>query len=272
MNPYIYISYHCINSMDLASIIKKIKGKKELEGISDLVIKDNLLRYIKKHSVNIEKLSNKDSKIIIKDIRSELRFFVGQYQFKVKDRGKVLNKDDFDELLKTHSSSSERLSFYPVLKKILSDLKIKSILDLGCGLNPLALSQKNIEYFASDINEKELSIIQEYFKKNNINGKTFVYDLRNISNDLPKTDLTILLKVLDVVSKNDKKLSEKIILNIGSRYLLVSFSIKKLSGKPMNFPERKWFEKMLLRNKLRYEKFYSENEVFYLIFLGISLQ
>mgnify|MGYP001613050055 CR=1 FL=1 len=256
--------------MDLTSIIKKIKEKKELEGISDLVIKGNLLKYKKKHSVNIEKLSNQDLKIIIKDIRSELRFFVGQYQFKVKGRRKILDRDNSDELLKTHSSTSERLDFYPSLKKIISDLKIKSILDLGCGLNPLALSQKNIEYLASDINEKELSIIQEYFKKNNINGKTFVYDLRNISNDLPKTDLTILFKVLDVVSKNDRKLSEKIILNISSRYLLVSFSIKKISGKPMNFPERRWFEKILLRNKLRYKKFYSENEVYYLIFLNKS--
>ena len=183
-----------------------------------------------------------------------------------RTKGSAINGNVYiEDLLKTHSSTSERLDFYPVLKKKILDLKIKSILDLGCGLNPLVLSSKNVEYFASDINERELSIIKEYFKKNKINGKTFVYDLRNISNDLPKTDLALLLKVLDVVSKNDRKLSEKIILSIKSKYSIVSFSIKKISGQRMNFPERKWFEKILLRNKFKFEKLYSKNEVFYFL-------
>ncbi len=256
--------------MELQSIINKIKEKKELQGISVLVIKDNVLKYLKKHSLNIENISAQDSKIIIKDIRSELRFFVGQYQISPKKRDNASSSDKFEELLKTHSSTSERLEFYPQLEKIILDLKINSILDLGCGLNPLALSNKEIEYFATDINVDELSIIEEYFKKNKFKGHTFVYDLRNISSDLPKTDLTILFKVLDVVSKKDRKLSESIILSVKSKYILVSFSTKKISGKPMNFPERIWFEKILLRNNLKFEKFYSNNEVFYLITLSSS--
>lgn len=246
------------------SLVQKIKEKKELKGIASSLVRGALDDYLKKYKININLLNKKQIKIIIKEVRAGLRNLVGQYQKSLKNKSKLPIKD----LLKTHSSTAERLDFYPKLKKIISQLKVKSILDLGCGLNPLALANKKVKYHASDIKEDELEIIEKYFKKHNIEGKTFVYDLRKPKKALPKVDLCLIFKVLDILA-NDKKsraiLTEKILKEVPCKKLFISFSTIKLSGRKMNFPKRYWFENMLERKNLKYKTFSSDNEVFYLV-------
>ncbi|MEK6855247.1 MAG: hypothetical protein AABX73_03415 [Nanoarchaeota archaeon] len=246
-------------------IIRKIKSKKELSGITNSIVEEHLSNYIKKRGINLPELREKQLKIIIKEIRAKLRTLSGQYQRGVKHRLKFLNNKELENLLRTHSSTSERIDFYPSLKKMIKNLKIKSILDLGCGLNPIALSDKKIKYYASDIKEDELSLIESYFAQNKINGRTFVYDIRAIKDDLPKADLCLLFKVIDLVSKNNKSLTKNILSNIKCKYILVSFPTKKLSGRPMSKPKRIWFERILAELNMKFETFQSDNEIFYLI-------
>lgn len=246
-------------------IVQKIKQKKELAGIADSIVKDSLTNYLSKYRLSLDTLSKAELKIIVKDIRAELRNLVGRFQISKKEQNIQFTKEEIDSLLRTHSSTSERLEFYPQLKEIISDLHVSSILDLACGLNPLALANKNLKYYASDINESELSIIKEFFLKKGISGEVFVYDLRKIKDDLPKADICLLFKILDIIDDKKHKTTEKIISKIPCRKLLASFSTKKLSGKKMNYPERVWFEKLLGRLKYNYKKFSSTNEVFYLI-------
>ncbi|MDO8459907.1 MAG: hypothetical protein Q7S74_02255 [Nanoarchaeota archaeon] len=253
------------NLITLSLITKKIKEKKEFSGISNSLIDEELEKYLRKHKISLDRLTISDIKIISKEIRASLRYYTGQYQKSVKDRSKLLNEGNIEKLLQTHSSTAERISFYPVLKRRIEDLSVKSILDIGCGLNPLALANPKIKYFASDIKEDELNIISTFFKKNNIKGKTFVYDLRKSNISLPSIDLSLLLKVLDVALKNKHKTAEKLLLKLPSKYIIVSFSTRKLSGKPMNHPSRIWFERILSRINYPYEVFNSDNEIFYLI-------
>ena len=166
--------------------------------------------------------------------------------------------------MQTHTSTSERLDFYPKLKKIIYELEPNSILDLGCGLNPLTLSKKGIKYYASDIKEDELEMVKKFFKRNKIEGKTFIQDLRRDISNLPEADLCIIFKVLDVIEKKSHKFSEKILRTVKCKYFLVSFATKKLSGKSMKSPRRIWFEKILEKLNYSYKKFSSDNEIFYL--------
>ena len=254
--------------MQIQDLIKKIKDKKELSGLSDSVVEDNLSQYLKKFSISPVNLPPKQIKIIVKEVRAKLRNISGQYQGSLKKRKKSLHSENFSEILKTHSSTSERAEFYPELKKIIEQMNVNSILDLGCGLNPLALASPEIKYYASDVKEDEVEIIRKFFKKNKIKGKTFMYDLTKIDNSLPKADLCLLLKVLDVVggsSKNRGKLTKEIIEKIPCRNLIVSFATKKLSGKSMSSPKRFWFEKLLKKLNLNFRVFCSKNEMFYLI-------
>lgn len=250
------------------SVISEIKKKKELEGISDSIVETALLDHLRKHKINLENLSKKEIKIIIKEIRASLRNLVGRFQRKVGKRKSLTGSENIQELLTTHASTSERMDFYDSLKNKIKELKIISILDLGCGLNPLALASPEIIYYACDINEHELKIISDFFKQNNIRGSVFLCDLKKIQEDLPKADLCLLLKVIDVIDPAGKKrgiVTENILKNIQCKFFLISFSTKKLSGRRMNFPRRKWFERILKKSNLKFSTFKSSNEFFYLI-------
>ena len=256
--------------MEENALITLIKKKKELLGLADSIVRGRLANYMEKHGLLAGNINDKNAKIIITAVRSELRTLSGQYQKGIKNRKDFLREGKIEELLKTNTSTEERIEFYPFLKKKILSLKISSILDLGCGLNPIALASKDIDYYASDIKEDELNLISLFFSKNHISGKSFFYDLAKISSDLPKTDLCIIFKVLDLLD-NRRELSEKILLTVPCRYFIISFSTKKLSGKNMNHPERMWFEKILSKNNLKFERFSSENEVFYLIKKSLNL-
>lgn len=246
-------------------LVVKIKEKKELSGIADEIVLGFLLEYVRKRNIFLENIRPSQIKIVVKDIRAELRKYVGRFRRSLKDRSKLLEQGRIKELLRTHTSTEERLSFYPKLRSIIKKLKVTSILDLACGLNPLALATPKIKYYASDIKDDELTLIKKYFEKNNIKGKTFIYDIRKIKRDLPGADLCLLFKVLDIIEKKGHKLAEKILKTVECKTILVSFPTKKLSGRPMRHPEREWLEKLLNRLNYPFKIFRSENEIFYLI-------
>ena len=251
--------------MNKSSLVKKIKEKKEISGIDSKIVEELLDNYLKKRNLSLKELTKHDLKIIIKDIRADLRRYTGQYLMSQKDRLKLLRENKISDLLKTHSSTAERLSFYSELKRIIKNLKIKSILDLACGINPIALASPDITYHASDINENDLELVSIYFKKNKIAGKVFIYNLKKIKYNLPSSDLCLLFKVLDLVDKKGHKTAEEIIEIAPCKYILVSFPTKKLTGRPMKQPKRFWFENMLSRLSYSYKIIESDNEVFYLI-------
>jgi len=254
--------------MDFKDIISLIKQKKEISGIDDSLISELLGEYLKKNNILIENLTKPQLKIVVKDIRSQLRNYAGRFRIGLKDRNKLLEQEDYNALLRTHSSTKERIGFYPKLKELISKLNINSILDLGCGLNPIALAEPSITYYASDINLEELKLIEQFFIKNKIKGKTFFCNLLKVDCTLPEADLCIIFKVFDILGKNDYSIAEKVLEKIKSRYLLASFSTKTLSGKPMNSPRRIWFEKLLANKNYTFEIIKSDNEIFYLAKLG----
>ena len=242
--------------MPLASknqLVKKIKEKKELSGIEDKAVLKTLENYLEKYKISFDKILPSDAKILVKEIRAVLRKLVGQYY-----AGRNLSESD----LSSHVSLKERADFYQKLNSLLKELKVKSVFDLGCGLNPIAVASPDLKYFASDIDNNCLSLVKKYFRKNKINGEIFYCDLRNIKEEFPKTDICFLFKVLDTL---EKKHAENILKKIQSEKILVSFASHKLSGKKMNFPERRWFEKLLDRLNFKYTKFYSDKEIFYLL-------
>ncbi len=249
---------------EINELISRIKQKKELAGIADSIVRESLEDYVRKEGIDLNAIGMREEKIVVKEIRKGLRKYAGRFESSA-DRKKFLDKENWRGLLESHSSTRERIENYPELKEIIYGLNVKSILDLGCGLNPIAIAKQGIEYYASDINQEILGIIEEFFKKERITGRTFVYDLRKIGDDLPPADLGLLLNVFDVVEKRGHKLAEKILLSLKCKYIIASFSTKTLSGKPMNHPQRGWIERLLGRLGWKFDIKKMKNEVFYII-------
>jgi hypothetical protein len=242
-------------SIEIESLINKIKQKLELRGISSDFIREKISSEIKKSKLDLKKIKEKDLKLLIKDLRSDLRKYSGRF-----------HTNDQDEPLIEHLSTRERLNDLPLIKSIFEKLKVKSVVDLGCGVNPIALASRSIKYDGYDIDGIALNQVNNFFIKNNFDGRTHLMDISKEGVSFPSADLFLLLKVLDVIERRGHKISERIIKSIPSKYILVSFPKITVSGRPMNHPQRGWIERMLSRINLKYTKLETKNEIYYLVF------
>lgn len=250
--------------MVVESLIKKIKEKKELSGLPDELIKSILEEYLSKNKISLN--SDKNQKLVVKDIRSKLRVYTGQYTPKhgTKKREKLLSKRDFESILNEHVSTRERISDYPLVKQIINKINPKVILDLGCGLNPIAIATKGVKYHAYDINHNDLDLVKGFFIIQCIDGDIHHKDIRQES-IFPSSDICIIFKVLDILGEDKAKITKKLLTIIDSRIFLISFATHTLSGRPMNSPYRRWFESILKNLNYKYEVKRTQSELFYII-------
>lgn len=249
----------------MQELVNKIKEKYELRSLPDSLVEDTLKDYISKRKLSHPK-SKKEEKLIVKAIRSELRRYTGQYASKsnIKKRSELINSDNVENILYHHSSTRERIEDYNLIKKIITVLNSKSILDLGCGINPIALATPSVTYHAYDINNNDLEVVRQFFKRNNINGDIHHKDIRYESN-FPKVDLCIIFKVLDILGDKKYEITKHLLEKVETKHFLISFATRTLTGKKMNSPYRRWFEKILKQLNCRYDVERTNQELFYII-------
>jgi hypothetical protein len=264
----------------LNQLIKEIKKKKELSQLDNKFIKEELDRFFKREPKifkNLKEQTNpkaKDYKIVIKEVRAKLRRSYGLFRVEkeTKKLKQLAKEKKYSEILKTHSSTKERLPFYNQLyQKIFNITKEpKTILDLGAGLNPLSYDfmKTKSEYYAYDLSKEEVQIINQFFKNKKINGKAGILDLLETKKvkKLPTADVAFLFKMTDVLDKGKgHKTSEEVIKAIPAKFIVVSFPTLTMSGKPMNHPRRGWIELMCKRLGYNYKILEFSNELFYVI-------
>jgi 16S rRNA (guanine(1405)-N(7))-methyltransferase len=265
----------------MKELIKKIKEKKELQNIENKYIIDIVNRVLNQNRKLIKafqekRIRSKEYKEVIKKVREKLRLEYGMFSEDLSERDKILtesekNKTITEKLLKTHKSTKERIKIYPfIYQKIFSITgKPKTILDLGCGMNPVSYPYMKVKakYYASELNKKDCYFLKKYFKKMKIKGKAFPIDLKKpkLLNKIPKVDVCFLFKVLDTIEKKGHKLAEEIIKTVKAKWIVVSFATQKLGGRPMKHAYRGWLERMLKRLRYEFKIINEKNEIFYII-------
>lgn len=243
------------------NIIRKIKSKKPLDRLDDEFVASYLNEFLRinpklKKNLDDGVLKKREERGIIKGVRSELNRVYGQ--FWLDDR----------MTLDSHKSTKERKSFYEDLYKkiLLITGKPRTILDLGCGLNPLTynLIGRDVYFIATELTNYDCSRLRKYFNDNNVKGEVVRADLREY-NKFPKVGVCFMFKFLDSIEIKGHKLSEYLVSTIKADYIVASFSTETMSGRRMNYPRRGWFEMMLKRLGYGYEKFCFGKEVFYVV-------
>lgn len=283
----------------IEEIVSDVKKKRELARISSDSVKKELIKFLKHNSkilnyfalIDAQKMNLKqikkssEYKKTIKNVRQVLWRCYGMFIEDIKKRERLLdeikslkNKKAHLKILSTQKSTKERIPIYSKIYKKIFEVtgKPKSILDLGCGMNPFSYPfikeaiGNDCKYYASDISEEDCNFIQRYFKKMHIKGITFPLDLReikeaNILDIFPKTDVCFLFKVLETIEKGRHKIAEMIINAVNSEYVVASFPTKTISGARMLHPYRGWVERMCKRLDYEYTILTFENEIFYVI-------
>lgn len=267
---------------EIKQLISKIKEKKEFNAIEDRFVRAELIKYFKQNpkamkAVQEGRTRSEDYKQTIKHVRSVLRRVYGVFLTKAaEEREKYLAEGNYEKILETHLSTKERIPIYPIIyEKIFAITgKPERILDLGCGMNPLSYPymKTDAEYFASELNKADCDFLERCFAKMKIKGKAIALDLTEAAKNpellkkFPKVDVCFLFKILDEVEqKKGRKASEALIKNINADWLVISFATKKVTGKPMKYPYRRWLEQMLTRLGYEYEIIQEPNEIFYIV-------
>jgi len=134
-----------------------------------------------------------------------------------------------------HASTKERL---PILDQfyatILADLPpIRSVIDIACGLNPLAIPwmplESDTQYYACDIYGGMLSFLDAALALMPIKHSVQQCDILQAC-PTHQADLVLILKTLPCLEQVDKQAGYHLLHTLNARYLIVSFPVHSLGG------------------------------------------
>jgi len=221
----------------------------------------------------------------LKATKNKLHQVGGAYQESKIDYGKTLllleesqhkgaetQRKTLVDVMRLHTSTRERLSildrFYA---ETLTGLPpINSVMDIACGLNPLARRwmplSDDATYLAYDIYADMMQFLGDYFSLAGIPGKAEVRDVV----DTPPTepvDLVLLLKTLPVLAQIDKTAVPRLLDALQAKYLLISFPAKSLGGRSKGMVQNyeAQFEGWREGRRWAVKRFEFENELAFLV-------
>jgi 16S rRNA (guanine(1405)-N(7))-methyltransferase len=202
-----------------------------------------------------EASSGRDVKETAKAVKNKLHQVAGAYLQRTPDyaiwlselRQAAASPDPEDlqaacrRMLRLHASTRERL---PILDefyaRLLSDLPpIHSVLDLACGLNPLAIPWMGLppqaEYNAVDIYGDMMGFLDDALRIFGVQGMARAMDVVESTPD-QEVDLAFLLKTIPCLEQVDKSAGRRLLESLRARTLLVSFPAHSLGGRSKGMP------------------------------------
>ena len=145
-------------------------------------------------------------------------------------------RDASREIMRLHVSTRERLpimdEFYATILAAVPAPRL--ILDVACGLNPLAIPwmplADKVSYIAYDIYGDMMQFLQSAMQLAGIDGQA---DVRDVIHDPPRdpADLALLLKTLPCIEQIQKGASARLLDSIQAHYLLISYPVSSLGGR-----------------------------------------
>lgn len=197
-----------------------------------------------------QRVTSRNPREIVKAVRNKLHQVGGAYLNKPIDYAQWIARlvslpDDLSHpavldychaMMALHASTRERLPyvdrFYAEIFAALSP--IESLLDLACGLNPLALPWMNlpaaVRLEVCDIYTDQITFLQAFFDHFGCNARAQVCDLTTRLPDQP-VQLALLLKTIPCLEQLDKTIGRRLLANLPAEHLLVTFPAQSLGGR-----------------------------------------
>jgi 16S rRNA (guanine(1405)-N(7))-methyltransferase len=180
------------------------------------------------------------------------------------------------EALAAHQSSRERL---PILARfygeLLADLApVASVLDLACGLNPLAIPWMPLapgaRYVACDIYTDLAAFLREALPLLGVAGQAETVDLSARTPEA-QADVVLLLKTIPCLEQLDRAAGARLLREVRARHVVVSFPIQSLGGRrdrgmPANYRAR--FAELIAGQPWRVTEHEYESELVFVVDKG----
>jgi 16S rRNA (guanine(1405)-N(7))-methyltransferase len=149
-------------------------------------------------------------------------------------------------VLGLHSSTRERLPildrFYPAIFELTG--RPSSLLDVGCGLNPLALPWMDLaggahcdaRYIALDIDAARVRFLNRYLSLAGSEPLARCQDALSHPPD-DAADVALLLKMSPTLERQEPGATLRLIEHLAAPHVVVSFAIKSLGGREKGMAE-----------------------------------
>lgn len=144
--------------------------------------------------------------------------------------------------MRDHASTNERLPIVETFftESLASIAPLESVLDLACGLNPLASGwmplADDATYHAYDIFEDMMSFLNTALKHAPF---AFTASGADIGGDLPPqpAQVALILKTLPCLEQVDKSISLRLLETVNAEHMLVSYPVATLGGRKVDMRE-----------------------------------
>lgn len=140
------------------------------------------------------------------------------------------------DALRAHASTRERVphldAFYARIWAHTGPPR--RLLDLGCGLGPLALPWMGLpadaRYHACDVDRRALATVAEFLE---LVGRPHRVDVRDVVTDPPPdaADVALLLKLVTTLDRQDPGAAARLLGGLDVRHAVISFPARSLGGR-----------------------------------------
>lgn len=175
-------------------------------------------------------------------------------------------------IMSHHASTRERLSvldeFYATALR--DAAPIRSVIDVACGLNPLAIPwmplAPDATYYAYDMYDDMMAFIAEFFHTIGQRGQAIVGDVLSLPS-FPEAELALLLKAIPCLEQIDKAATYRLMDILPTRYILVSFPVSSIGGrdKHMRANYEAHFAELVRPKPWRVQRFAFSTELAFLV-------
>ncbi|MCS6939187.1 MAG: 16S rRNA methyltransferase [Roseiflexus sp.] len=179
------------------------------------------------------------------------------------------------DLMARHASTRERL---PIVQRFYAEIfavlpPVRSVLDVGCGLNPLAIPWMPLApdavYHASDIDRAIVDFVTQYLALVGIPGSVEVRDQASDPGG-PPVDLALALKLLPVLEQIEDGAAARLLDALDAPFVLVSYPVRTLGGrrKGMGATYERQLEALIAGREWEVQRFVFPGELAFLIRKG----
>lgn len=175
-------------------------------------------------------------------------------------------------ILGAHSSTHERLPildrFYATLFEITD--RPASLLDLGCGLNPLTLPWMDlpagVRYVAFDIDANRVDFLNRYLALTGLQSQVHCQDVLVRPPD-EAADVAFLLKMSPSLERQEEGSTLHLIEQLKTPSVVVSFAVKSLGGREKGMVEhyQQQFLELIQGQRWQVEMLVFETELVFVI-------
>jgi len=223
-------------------ILEKIREKREFSQLPEKDIELAHENFAKRQVSDDEKI-----KLTKELLRKNFSAFVSPKLLSLK------NKEP-EWILRKHISTRERLPFYKeIYKRIFSEYKTVSVIDLGAGINGFSFdffkeAGVKVKYTAIESVGQLVELMNFYFKKNKLNGKSITLSLfekekvKKIIQEEKKPRVIFLFKVIDALENVKRDYSKELISELAplADKFVLSFATKSLGNRKSFGAKRIW--------------------------------